>query len=97
MNNTKRSRKSGTRKHVSTINGLTKWYTHLFETLGWMVLAKENKMTYKVDTYIKSIRELCKHLRNRIEVTTAEDIKMDLKTMLDHTEVLMATASKWLE
>jgi hypothetical protein len=45
----------GLPKYMHTAHGLEGWHKHLFENLGWMVLAKEKGLDYKIATYKKSI------------------------------------------
>lgn len=35
----------------TTVRGLEKWYQHVFEHLGWMVLAKRDNRTHKLAAY----------------------------------------------
>ena len=44
--------------HANTLCGLQHWYEQVFEKLGWMVLAKEKGMDYKITAYTKSINHL---------------------------------------
>lgn len=62
----------------------------MFETLGWMVLAKEYAMEYKVTAYKESLRRLCEKLECKMETVKEYDHKMDLKIMCDQVECLLS-------
>ena len=63
-----------------TFHGLENWQKHLFEHLGWMILAKKNNMPHKAmvygesinnflakaDMYLKENSDLMKNQRNDI-------------------------------
>jgi hypothetical protein len=41
-----------------TFKGIHKWHASMFEKLGWMILAKEKGMTYKIAPYKMSLQKL---------------------------------------
>jgi len=75
--------------HQSTFLGLHKWYEHMYEHLGWMVLAKHYGRTMKIKTYIGSVHELKKQLIKKIKSTKNKDRKNDLTILLVNTDVLI--------
>ena len=77
-----------------SISKLTDIHKSLFENMGWMVLAKENEMNLKVQHYVDDIKELCRLLKKKLDTTHEQDIKIDLKTMLDQTEILLKSVTK---
>lgn len=77
-------------EHPATMNDLTLWHKSMFETLGWMVLAKEYAMEYKVTSYKESLRRLCEKLECKMETVKEDDHKMDLKIMCDQVECLLS-------
>jgi hypothetical protein len=63
----------------TTLNGLEMWCRHMFEHLGWMILAKRDKRTYKVVAYKKSLGHLRKAVEERLAITEQADRIIDLK------------------
>jgi hypothetical protein len=55
-------------KNSMTLDGLTKWYAHLFDKLGWMVIAKAKGCSSKLTQYKKSIDHF---------LTTAKKVKSE--------------------
>ena len=55
-------------KFQGTTQGLMKWYVNLYEKLGWMVLAKEYGLKFKLDFYKKSIKLLKEKIICKINV-----------------------------
>jgi len=94
---TKRSLRSkkGTRKsrntdnvHEATYHGLNHWHKHLFEQLGWMILAKNYGYNDKVQTYKQSILRLKKALEMKLADLEDPDKKKDIKIMWDQVCIL---------
>jgi archaellum component FlaC len=94
--------KNNTRKamrlpqHAATMHGLIKWHTHIFEKLGWMVLAKAKGYGYKVSDYKKGINHLIetiKHVKSEYE---NHNRKHDLNVLLMNTEALKDFVNKHL-
>ena len=82
--------------HMSTLHGLHNWFKHLFESLGWMVLAKEKGQDYKVDTYKKSIQHFlrtCEHVMSEYE---DHDRKHDLNVLHIYVDCLKGFVEKHL-
>lgn len=78
--------------------GLNKWYVHLFEKLGWMVLSaskldRHPEVRMKIVAYENSIRSLIEHIEARIQMVEAEAPNEvlelhDLRQMLIDSRVL---------
>jgi hypothetical protein len=72
----------------ATFYGLHHWMKHLFEELGWMVLAHKRGMLDKVSTYKHSI-ERCKcAIEEKMKNIHDHDKKEDLRIMLENIEIL---------
>jgi predicted ATP-binding protein involved in virulence len=76
-----------------THHGIAGWYKHLFEELGWMILAKKRGMMDKVGTYLHSLQRFKNSIEYKISTTQERDRKQDLQIMhsnicvlLDHVE-----------
>jgi len=78
----------------ATFHGLHHWHKHLFEELGWMVLAKDRGMTDKVAVYVNSIRRCKMALEQKVAKTRDSDKKQDLKIMHHNICVLLEHAEK---
>jgi hypothetical protein len=82
--------------YANTFHGLHHWYKAEFEKLGWMVLAKEKGMDYKVANYKRAIGHLLKsidHVSNEYE---EHDRKHDLAVLRMNTECLQAFVHRTL-
>jgi hypothetical protein len=88
----KRTKKSC--KFQATTKGLMEWYVHLYEKLGWMVLAKEQGLKFKLDFYKKSIRLLKEKLLCKINSVKDYDKRSDLQIILNNVIVLQKHAEK---
>jgi len=80
--------------HDTTFDGLHHWHRHVFEEMGWMVLAKAKGYGYKVSTYKQSIGHLIKSIENGITTYTESDRKHDLTLLLANVKVLDAFVKK---
>jgi predicted ATP-binding protein involved in virulence len=78
----------------ATFHGIHHWYKHMFEELGWMILAKSRGMTDKVTTYLSSIRRLKTAIEQKIKHVKDSDKKEDLKIMHHNVCILMEHAEK---
>jgi hypothetical protein len=81
---------------MGTQSGLDKWHDAMFEKLGWMVLAKEKGLDYKVDAYKKSLERLIlmtKHVSSEYE---SHNRKHDLNVTLLNVMCLKSFVDKHL-
>jgi predicted ATP-binding protein involved in virulence len=78
----------------ATFHGLHHWYKHVFEHLGWMILAKDRGMTDKTTTYLSSLKRLKMALEQKLKSTRDHDKKEDLKIMHHNTCILIEHAEK---
>jgi hypothetical protein len=78
----------------ATFYGLQKWGKHLFEELGWMVLAKEYGMLDKVAVYKASIRRIKCALEKKIKHLRDYDKKEDLRLLHHNICCLMEHVDK---
>ena len=78
----------------STFFGLKKWYATMFEHLGWMVVAKEKGMSYKLPTYKTSLQKLKCAIEKKIGYIHDPDKKKDLQIMHENILILIKHAAK---
>jgi len=83
-------------KYPATMFGLKKWYTKMFEQLGWMVLAKNHRYEDKIVAYKISLGRLKEKLECKIDTIKNEDKKEDLMIMLDKVKILIRHVKKIL-
>lgn len=76
----------------STFDGLHHWFKHVFEHLGWMILAKERGMNDKTMVYKNSIKRLKESIEYKIKQIHDKDKKEDLKIMWHNVNTLMKHA-----
>lgn len=72
----------------TTVHGLEKWYQHVFENLGWMVLAKRDKRTQKLSSYKQGVTHLHEALVERLKTIQDPDKKYDLEQLLLNVKTL---------
>jgi hypothetical protein len=77
-----------------TFKGIHKWYSAMFEKLGWMILAKEKGMSYKIAPYKMSLQKLKCSILKKHESMDDMDKKKDLKIMLDNLDILIKHVDK---
>jgi len=93
------SSKSVSKHHYNvTFHGLHEWHKHMFEKLGWMVLAKKHGYSDKVKSYING----CKRLKEALEQEVKNDKrpendKEDLLVLHRNSETLCEVADKVLK
>lgn len=66
---------------MSTEHGLHNWHVEMFEKLGWMVLAKEEGLDYKIITYKKSLERLLASIEHVSSEYESADRKHDLRVL----------------
>jgi hypothetical protein len=71
-----------------TFMELQHWHKHLFEKLGWMMLANEYDKKTKIDFYKYSIKEFLKHVDAKMKSIHDKDHKADLKILKENTMCL---------
>jgi predicted ATP-binding protein involved in virulence len=77
----------------ATFHGLHEWHKHVFEHLGWMILAKSHGFTDKIAVYKSSLIRLKHAIEEKIKTTREKDRKDDLHilhknimTLIEHVE-----------
>jgi len=78
----------------ATYLGLHKWYCHMFEKLGWMLLAQKHGNMEKITTYKHSIDRLIKAIENKQSYIKCDDKKHDLELMRQNVVVLKDHVAK---
>jgi hypothetical protein len=76
----------------ATFHGIGHWYRHLFEELGWMILAKERGMIDKTTVYLSSIKRCKMEIEHRMTHIHDADKKDDLNIMRHNLCILMKHA-----
>jgi len=71
----------------ATFHDLECWSKHLFEKLGWMVLAKNYGMTDKVYSYRTSLHRIRCAIEKKIKKSHDHDKKEDLRIL--HRNICM--------
>ena len=79
-----------TRKNIS-MSTLVKWHKSVFSSVGWIILAKDNEMNYKVKLYRENIQDLKEKIEIKIVSTKDQNILVDLKVMLEQVTLLIKT------
>lgn len=79
----------------ATICGLKKWFTNMFEELGWMILADHHEYKDKIVSYKSSLARLKDKLECKIKSVKTEDKKEDLKIMHDNVKILIKHVKKY--
>jgi len=68
-------------KCVTTFHGLNKWYEHVVEKLGWVLLCSSSNED-RVKCYIHNIADLKKCINDRLSGMSSSDKQQDLNNML---------------
>lgn len=68
-----------------TMHGLHKWYAHMFEHMGWMLVAKANGMTDKIDVYKNGLVRLQTAIEQKMKLKKYND---DLLPMMKNVRIL---------
>jgi len=74
---------------TATFHGINKWYQHMFEHLGWMVLAKNKGYTDKIIVYKNSLIRLKMAIEKKLKSVSEHDRKEDLMIMHRDVDVLL--------
>lgn len=82
--------------YYATYQGLHHWHKHMFENLGWMILAKKHGYRTKVKAYLESIVHLEKAIGEKIRMVQEEDRKLDLSILQHNVAILKKEAYKIL-
>lgn len=77
-----------------TYCALSHWYKCEFEKLGWMILAKDKGMEYKIESYKMTLKHLLHSLELKMKDVKDVDKKHDLKLMHHNVELLIKHVSK---
>ena len=77
-----------------TMHSLENWTHHMFEQLGWMVLAKSYGYFDKIHSYKQSVKRLKESLLYKLSHTHESDRKDDLKVLIKEVNILMAHIEK---
>lgn len=64
-----------------TFHSMQNWYIHLFEKLGWMILAKTRGMNDKISLYKTSLNRFKDAVDHKLKHTKDNDRRHDLKVM----------------
>jgi hypothetical protein len=75
-----------------TCRDLNKWYSKMFEKLGYLVLAKEDGTSDKMAHYKMTLTRLCKALKDKKVVD--KDKRKDLDIMRHNVELLLDHVNK---
>jgi len=78
----------------ATFQGLNCWYKHLFEKLGWMILAKSRGMEDKLTMYKTSLSRFKHAIEHKLSHTKDHDRKHDLNVMHHNIKILIEHAEK---
>jgi len=81
----------------TTLHGFEKWSACMFKKFGWMVLAKREGKDYKVNDYIKTLDDLIKNLKARIDITQETDRKLNLHILHHNVWSLRCVAETLLK
>jgi hypothetical protein len=82
------------RVHDVTYHGIHKWHNHLYEHLGWMVLAKHHGYTDKINSYKHSVLRLKTAIEQKLAGIHDLDRKDDLMILHRNVLVLMEHVNK---
>ena len=78
---------------TATYHGLHEWHKHIFEHLGWMVLAKEHGRNLKLKSYLDGVKRFESCLNKKIKQTRDLDRRDDLIQLLENVRVLQRNLS----
>lgn len=81
-------------QHEATMYDIQHWFKHLFEKLGWMILAKHYGYRYKISAYKESLKHLKKTIENKMATIQEKDRLEDLKILHHRLCILMDHVQK---
>ncbi len=89
-NKLRKHRRNGkkTCKFQAATVGIMKWYVHLYEKLGWMVLAKHQGLVLAMEFYKRAIGVLKERIICKINDVRDYDKRNDLQIILNNVIVL---------
>ena len=77
-----------------TMHTLESWTHHMFEELGWIILAKSYGQYDKVNSYKQSVKRLHDSLVYKLKHTHEVDRKNDLKVLIKEVDILLIHIQK---
>ncbi len=75
-------------QYETTYINIHKWFSHIFETFGWVVLANAEGDSDKVAAYTKNITKLKSALQHKWRTSKDEDRLADIVIMLRKVDIL---------
>jgi hypothetical protein len=78
----------------ATMHAIYDWQKHMFEELGWMILAKRRGMLDKVNTYKNSLARLKMTILKKHKHVRDLDKKDELMILLKNVEILTEHANE---
>jgi hypothetical protein len=81
---------------MGTQSGIDKWHDVMFDKLGWMILAKEKGLDYKVEAYKKSLVRLVAMIKHVSSEYESHNRKHDLNVTLLNVLCLKSFVDKHL-
>jgi len=78
----------------ATYEGIHKWYTEMFEKLGWMIIANYYGIHEKVLNYKHSLKRLKDTIEKKCKHIHCKDKKDDLAIMLERLNCLIEHVEK---
>jgi hypothetical protein len=73
-----------------TMFGIHKWYSTMFEKLGWMIIAHSHKDTDRIRFYYIGLFKLYKTLQMKSKTYNDEDRRKDAEIMMKNIAVLIS-------
>jgi len=83
-------------RYNCTFHGIHEWSSHMFEKLGWMLLAKRNKNRSSIRCFIKDLRHLLHEIDAKCLETMDPDRKKDLQELHSNVSYLAEHATTLL-
>ncbi len=83
-------------RKMATMHFTNKWFEHMFEKLGWMVLAKAKGYDEKVNQYKEGVHRLVETIQHLKSEYENHNRKHDLNVLLTEAKVLQDFVKKHL-